>query len=961
VVAPTRPTRQAAGGTPLGLALLLERSGVRLEAPAQALAPGLELQELVLSFPGPRPATAASCRERRCAIDRLRLRVAPDAALVWLRGRLEGARLPGWRVEHVAWDMLEGTGDPWAWTLRGAADSGGVVWLRVELQAGAARGRLVVGARRCWLLGPPELDGGRSWRALLRRIGRGPGLMVEEGALMIEVARASVGPALAAAGWRLPGRAGLAVGLTVARAAVLLGLGEGPGTRWPAGQVATADPEDPLAGVRVGLRGGATARARADASLQALAAAHPAVAGPLLRARALALRFVARERCVAALHEWLRVAPEDAEARWLLTVQHASLGETAALIEALRAGGAGVRQRLALALALQRAEGGAAEARAQLEALVERLPGCEATLQAAVWRALARSRAADRATPATAVLAAVSAALGEEGWRRRDEAGELRAQVAAALVGSGRPEADTAPLLRRLLGDVGPGRWDRGPGPAARRERGEARASARIVSEYLAQEGRWSELVAVLERQLVRLGGAARIQALLRIARIHRHYLHDPARAEQALRVALAQPVEDEATGRARLAARAELVTCLELEGRLAEAAQGVEGEGAVVGEDGPGDRFEDEGAVVGEDVPGDRFEGVGAVVGEDVPGDRVEDETVVGEDGPGDRLEDAASRALEGREALARALEGALRGEPEQVEGLRGAAAGLLALGGAAEEDRAWLRLAAFLQGRELEASAWPSTPGEIWAPEPGTEPEPRAALRAGLRRLAGALAGIRASEAPGPAGVQEARGLAVAEAEIAPLRAALGLELPLRAGGGAAEGGVGVRNERPPAIGVGAALVELGAAERRFRLAFAAVMIAGGLAIVTDPRGASLPELLAALHHLADATCPLRLPGAQAIVRALAARGCTGEGLPPTLVQELVFWQESRGRVARLAQLLRRDSLRAALRLSGALDGALRTIARDARLPPDPQGALRVLASADGQALLRAAGLLA
>ena len=75
-------------------------------------------------------------------------------------------------------------------------------------------------------------------------------------------------------------------------------------------------------------------------------------------------------------------------------------------------------------------------------------------------------------------------ALGEEGWRRREEAGELRAQVAAALVASGRPEAETAPLLRRLLGDVRPGRWDRSGARVAlvgeaRRGAGEARVSAR--------------------------------------------------------------------------------------------------------------------------------------------------------------------------------------------------------------------------------------------------------------------------------------------------------------------------------------------------------------------------------------------------------------------------------------------------------------------------------------------------
>ena len=936
---PIRPTRQVAGGTPLDLALLLERSGVRLVAPTQALAPGLELLEFVASFPGPRPASAASCRERACRVDLLRLRLDGAAATGWLRGRLERARLPGWRVEHVVWDMSGETDDRWRWTLSGVADSGAAVWLRIELQVRAAGGRLSVSGRRCWLLGPPELACGRIWRALVRRLGRGPGLMGRGEALEIDVARASLGPAFAAAGWRLPNSAGLRVGLAVTGEGLLLSLGAAE-TSWPEGQVDVGDrgpaeaPEDPLARLRGWLRGGPTERAMADAALLELATAQPAVAGALLRARALALRFVDRERCVARLHEWLRAAPADGEAWWLLAVQHAILGESAGLVAALRGStneGTGVRGRLALALVLQQHEGGAAEALALLEALVAELPACAAELQAAVWRALARSRAGERATPAMAVLAAVSAALGEEGWRRREEAGELRAQVAAALVASGRPEAETAPLLRRLLGDVRPGRWDRSGARvalvgAARRGAGEARASARIVSEWLAQEGRWSELVAVLERQLVRLGGAPRIQALRRIARIHRHHLNDPASAEQALRVALEQPAGDEATDLALREASAELVTCLEMQGRVAESTLQGEALAAPCAE---------------EAVLGDR---------EDAPGSGVLATLIP---------------------ALARALEGTVRGgSPAQLGVLLAMIEPLLEVREPAADARAWLQLGAFMAPKGAIAGAiagWPSMPLEIRAQEPEMTGDSRGALRAALRAMAGETAGIRAPGVglTGPQSLEEADAVALAEVDLGPMRAALGLELPVRADGGAAE--VGVRNERPPAIGVGAAFLGLSAAERRFRLAFAAAMIADGLAIVTDPQGASLPELLAALHHLADRACPLRLPGAQAIVRALAARGFTGEQLPPgsreALALEIAGWQQSRASVARLAQLLRRDCLQVALRLSGALDGALRTIGREARLsgPPDSQGTLQALASPDGQCLLRAAGLLA
>ena len=282
----------------------------------------------------------------------------------------------------------------------------------------------------------------------------------------------------------------------------------------------------------------------------------------------------------------------------------------------------------------------------------------------------------------------------------------------------------------------------------------------------------------------------------------------------------------------------------------------------------------------------------------------------------------------------------------------------------------RSLLQLAAFMvpQGPiagEVAGLMPLPLPADLLAEPQQPSFESREALRAVLRRMAGETAGIRAlGEAPSSARTPaEHEALALAEAELGPLRAALGLALPLLLGHGGPDGGVSVRNDRPPAIVVNAAFAGLPAAERRFRLALAAAMIASGLAIVTDPQGASLPELLAALLHLADETCPAKLPGSQTIVRACAARGFRRERLPSglreALAREVGRWQESRESLARLAHLLRRDNLRVAARLSGSLDGALRTIGRDARLlgpgALDERGALLVLAGEDAQWLLR------
>jgi hypothetical protein len=242
----------------------------------------------------------------------------------------------------------------------------------------------------------------------------------------------------------------------------------------------------------------------------------------------------------------------------------------------------------------------------------------------------------------------------------------------------------------------------------------------------------------------------------------------------------------------------------------------------------------------------------------------------------------------------------------------------------------------------------------------------EAREAIAEVLSAMVKETGGIRApGEPPGPPDGALAGVLALGEAELERLRAALGLRLPVHALPGGPDGGVGIRNDREPGLVVYPALARLPAAERRFRLALAAVLIRGGLAIVLDPQGASLHELLAALHHLADPAEAPGLPGAQTIVRTWRSRGWTGERLTPAqreaLAAELRFWRRDRAGVARLAYLLRRDGLGAAAGLSGALDGALLAIGRDARLLGEPgeRAALQVLATDEAQWLLRSAGL--
>mgnify|MGYP000665072705 CR=1 FL=1 len=506
--------------TPPGLALLLERGSARLVADGVELGGARVAAEFAVRGAA---RSVGECRGRVEAVERLRVTAAREVLARWL-GR-------GWPKGQVDVDAE-------AWTLTGAEG----LWWRLEVGVTAEGGCLVVRPRRSWLLGgAPGLTAERAWLALARRL-TGCGVRMVGRALVVDVGLAVVGRWFAASGWRAPGLVGARVRWT-GEGVEIEGWSKGQDGRavvgsrgWLEGQVRGGTAErgwlegqvvgdcpgghvDVLAGERAGLAGSAGERVQACERLRGVAG--PGLAGPLARARARALRFVDPAGCVQAVREWAAAAP-DAEAWWWLAVQ--ARGSATGLAEGLAglADGAGGETRaglvLALAQALERVAGRAAEARTLLE---PRMLGGEAPAE--VWRTVARLRAADPAAKAVEVEAALVAALGEDGWRRRGEAGDLRGAIAEAVMRSGRTEASMSALLRRIL--IGRRKRAAATGEA---EVVGMRASTQIVADYYAQDGRWRELVALLERELGRMEAAPRAEAQRRIARIRRHYLRDP-------------------------------------------------------------------------------------------------------------------------------------------------------------------------------------------------------------------------------------------------------------------------------------------------------------------------------------------------------------------------------------------------------------------------------------------------
>lgn len=142
-------------------------------------------------------------------------------------------------------------------------------------------------------------------------------------------------------------------------------------------------------------------------------------------------------------------------------------------------------------------------------------------------------------------------------------------------------------------------------------------------------------------------------------------------------------------------------------------------------------------------------------------------------------------------------------------------------------------------------------------------------------------------------------------------------------------AEGGVGVRNERPPVIGSAAFAGLLWRRQPAVSSRFAA---AGRHWLWAGDRHRSAGGLAAGAVDGAAAPgrCDMSLEAAGVAGDRARARGegvhggaAAGGAARGADASSRPRWQQSRVSLTRLAQLLRRDSLRVALRLSGTLDG--------------------------------------
>ncbi len=223
----------------------------------------------------------------------------------------------------------------------------------------------------------------------------------------------------------------------------------------------------------------------------------------------------------------------------------------------------------------------------------------------------------------------------------------------------------------------------------------------------------------------------------------------------------------------------------------------------------------------------------------------------------------------------------------------------------------------------------------------EPGwSSLEDRGALRSVLIRLRNQLAGIRGKRAGirQPATDGERELLRTAGAIITPWRASLRVALPLTFADDVGHDGVAIRNEAEPCIALGPQAEGLSDGEFRFRLARAVAGITMGLAVVRDPFGAELVDVLDALGQIVNPTHRPSGLFAQAIADAVAtvtSAGVVEPELRSALAEELVHWMSNPAALARLGVVMARAETLLATRLSGRLDGALRTIARERGLP--------------------------
>jgi tetratricopeptide (TPR) repeat protein/Tfp pilus assembly protein PilF len=345
---------------------------------------------------------------------------------------------------------------------------------------------------------------------------------------------------------------------------------------------------------------------------------------------------------------------------------------------------------------------------------------------------------------------------------------------------------------------------------------------------------------------------------------------------------------------------------------------------------------------------------------------------TQVAAQGPLPRLDAllAAGAALSGgRGPLAEGLRSWAAGRPVQA-GLALGLARLAEADGEAELARSLYQIASFMApDGPVPALAdrlpLPMPPDDIDAAAVGPMERP-SVLRVLLTRLREALAGIPEHSAllePPPNEIIHTR-LTLADTIVEPWRRHLGLRLPIAWSRTPFPGNVGVRNARHPTIVLGPGAEQTSLPELRFRLAAATGVIGMGLAIVFDPAGYDLGDVL-------DAVCQIANPGheptgmsAQYIADTLATAGHTAASIEheerTRLMEELAHWLTAPAGVTQLHGELRRARILFATRLSGQLDGALQSLALDMGLVRDGRAdAVATLRTEEATWLLRALGL--
>ena len=333
------------------------------------------------------------------------------------------------------------------------------------------------------------------------------------------------------------------------------------------------------------------------------------------------------------------------------------------------------------------------------------------------------------------------------------------------------------------------------------------------------------------------------------------------------------------------------------------------------------------------------------------------------------DALLTAGAALSGGRGPLAEGLRSWAAGRPVQA-GLALGLARLAEADGEAELARSLYQIASFMApDGPVPALAdrlpLPMPPEDIDAAAVGPLERP-SVLRVLLTRLRGSLAGVPEHSAllePPPNETIHTR-LRLADTILEPWRRHLGLRLPIAWSRTPFPGNVGVRNAHQPTVVLGPGAERTSLPELRFRLAAATGVIGMGLAIVFDPAGHDLGDVLDAVGQLANPGHEPTGMAAQYIADTLASAGHTAASLDQVqrarLVEELAHWLTAPAGIAQLHGELRRARILFATRLSGQLDGALQALAYDMGLTidgkPDAVGTLR---TEEATWLLRALGL--